>query len=107
MGNVFEGIPAELPKEMIETLIDCTNVRIERIVSKGHCSPEGLWYEQEEDEFVLVVKGAGEIEFADGDRVRLGTGDWVNIPAMKKHRVSWTEEGVETVWLGVFYQQHS
>ena len=31
--------------------------KIERIVSRGHASPEDFWYDQEENEWVMVVKG--------------------------------------------------
>lgn len=92
-----------MPRELSETLANSRNVRIERIVSQGHVSPPGFWYEQEEDEFVVVLKGAGRVAFADGSEAVLNPGDWLNIPAGVKHRVTYTSPDEATVWLGVFY----
>ena len=76
-------------------------VRVERIVSRGHASAPDAWYEQLEDEFVLLVQGAARLEFADFD-LELAPGDWVDLPAGVRHRVAWTAEGQDTVWLVVF-----
>ena len=49
--NLFTGIPAELPQEWMETLLGGRGrFRVERIVSRGHASPEGFWYDQDEHE---------------------------------------------------------
>lgn len=103
MKNLFTDIPGELPNELIETLADTGSVRIERIVSKGHTTPEDEWYDQDSDEFVVLLKGAAELEFADGRVVKLGPGDWLQIPTHQKHRVCWTDGAVESVWLAVHY----
>jgi cupin 2 domain-containing protein len=80
-------------------------VRIERIVSKGHSSPESGWYDQEENEWVVVLKGAAKLRFEqDGKLVELDAGDYINIPARVRHRVEWTNPEMETVWLAFFYR---
>ena len=61
MSSLLKNIPADLSEEFIETLWKTDSVKIERIVSKGHASPPGFWYDQEEDEFVLVVRGSAGI----------------------------------------------
>jgi len=102
-NNIFSDIPPNFPKEIIETLVDSPNVKIERIVSKGDKSPEDFWYEQEKNEFVIVLKGEGRILFENGEEISLTPGEYINIQAMKKHRVTFTKEDEETVWLVVFY----
>lgn len=103
-GNLYRDVPAQLPEEMAQTLAGAGRTRIERIVSRGQCSPPGFWYDQDEHEWVMVLKGEAALRFAQGDRlVRLAEGDYVNIPAHEKHRVEWTAKDRETVWLAVFY----
>jgi cupin 2 domain-containing protein len=103
VGNVFEGIPGELPEELIETLAESAQVRIERIVSKGHMTPEGEWYDQAEAEFVLLVQGQARLEFEGSRALEMKSGDWVVIPAGERHRVNWTSTEPEAVWVCVFY----
>lgn len=103
-GNLNSGIPDELPEEIVEVLARSENVRIERIVSRGHSSRPGFWYDQDESEWVLVVSGAARLRFEEGNRiVHLAAGDYVDIPAHAKHRVEWTKKDTDTIWLAVFY----
>lgn len=102
-NNIFAHIPGELGRELVEQLIDNKEVSIERIVSKGQISPASGWYDQEKNEWVVVLKGEAVITFADEGERRLKAGDHVNIPAHKRHRVSWTDPKVETIWLAVHY----
>lgn len=102
--NLFQAIPAELPEELCEILTSSEQVRIERIVSRGHCSPDGFWYDQDQREFVLLVQGEAVLEFQDPtESVRLVQGDWLSIAAHRKHRVASTSERQDTLWLAVFY----
>jgi cupin 2 domain-containing protein len=99
--NLLDRI-GDLPVELTEQLLSCGNVRIERIVSRGHASPRGFWYDQEEDEWVAVLSGGARLA-VEGDGVReMGPGDWAWLPAHLRHRVEWTDPEVETVWLAVF-----
>ena len=103
-GTLLEDIPAELPEEIFDTICSTDSVRIERIVSRGHASPEGFWYDQEENEFVLVVRGSAGLKLEnEDDIVVLKTGDYLNIGAHVKHRVEWTDPTCETIWLAVHY----
>lgn len=103
-GNVYGGIPTTLPDELVQTLASGKGMRIERIVSRGHCSPPGFWYDQSDDEWVILLKGAARLRFEQDDRMmHLAEGDYVNIAAHQRHRVEWTAETTETVWLAVFY----
>lgn len=103
MINLFENIPEAIDQEQFSDLLKHDGLRIERIVSQGQCSPEGSWYDLDENEWVLVLEGAGKLEFADGSEVTLNKGDHLNIPAHSRHRVSWTDPAQKTVWLAVFY----
>lgn len=101
--NLLAGVPKHLHAELVETLAGSRGVRIERIVSRGHSSPEGFWYDQEEEEFVLLISGAAELEFEEGSEV-LNSGDWLLIPAHCRHRVKWTAPDEATIWLAVYGQ---
>ena len=104
MGSLFEGIPSDLSEELFDTISSTDDVNIERIVSRGHASPEGFWYDQENNEFVLVVKGSAGLKLENEDNiVVLKAGDYLNIEAHVKHRVEWTDSTCETIWLAVHY----
>ncbi|MCJ8272898.1 MAG: cupin domain-containing protein [Psychrosphaera sp.] len=103
-SNLFNDIPSELPEEVFQDLLSADNVRIERIISKGHSSPESGWYDQDENEWVLVVKGKAKLRFEKDDQlVELNAGDFIDIKAHTKHKVQWTCPDQQTVWLAVFY----
>lgn len=103
-SNLFADLPSHLPDELFTTLLDATNVRIERIASHGHASPEGFWYDQVQHEWVVVLKGTARLRFEDDEQpVELKSGDFINIPAHKKHRVDRTTPDEPTIWLAVFY----
>lgn len=105
MANLYEDVPATLPVEVFESLLEVPALRIERIVSKGHASPEGFWYDQDEGEWVVVLRGKARLLFADEPApLELGPGDHVHIPAHRRHRVEWTSPDEPTVWLAVYYR---
>jgi quercetin dioxygenase-like cupin family protein len=79
-------------------------MRIERIVSQGQVSPDGFWYDQDDHEFVLVVSGSARLELEGQGERSLAAGDWLDIPAHQRHRVTWTDPAVQTLWLAVFYR---
>lgn len=101
--NLFENIPKNAPEETITELLSVEGVRIERIVSFGQSSPEGFWYDQKENEWVLLLEGSATLRFEEGDPVNLTPGDTLNIPARKRHRVEKTGKNCRTVWLVIFY----
>lgn len=104
MDNLFADIPSSLPAEWTEVLAQSSHVRIERIVSTGHTSPQDFWYDQDEHEWVIVLKGQAKLQFDQDHSVLLRCGDYLNIPAHRRHRVEWTSETEPTVWLAVFYR---
>jgi cupin 2 domain-containing protein len=102
LGNLLGKQPVALPHELIEVLLADRHIRIERIVSEGHASPEGFWYDQSEHEWVLVLTGAAELRTED-QTLSLRPGDFAFIPAHKKHRVERTSADQPTVWLAIFW----
>ncbi|MDG2365815.1 MAG: cupin domain-containing protein [Methylococcaceae bacterium] len=104
MNNLLTSLPDHIDHEQVEELLSQPNVKIERILSKGQTSPETGWYDQDKNEWVVILQGVGDITFEDGDKVRLQPGDHLNIPAHRRHKVSWTDPESITVWLAVFYQ---
>ena len=106
VNNLFANLPTHLPEELVEILVQNNGLRVERIVSTGHASPEGFWYDQDQHEWVLVLTGRAKLLFEGDDQpVEMGPGDWINIPAHRKHRVEWTTSDEPTVWLAVFYDE--
>jgi cupin 2 domain-containing protein len=104
--NLFAELPEDLPDELVTTLLKAGNLRIERIVSHGHASTPGYWYDQKQHEWVMVLTGAARLRFEGDDQLfEMKSGDCVNIPAHTKHRVEWTTPDEPTLWLAVFYSQ--
>ena len=104
-GNLFAGIPGTLAAEQLTALLTTPNVRIERIVSRGHASPPDFWYDQPQAEWVIVLAGSAALAF-DGEASprTLRRGDHLHIPAHARHRVVWTDANEPTVWLAVHYR---
>lgn len=96
------GLPLE--EERFEDILRAQNVRIERIVSCGQASAPGFWYEQDEDEWVLILHGSADLLTKDGNGAetlwQLQPGDCLLLKAGQKHRVERTDK--LTIWLAVF-----
>lgn len=102
-SNILSSVPAPGTRESIKTQLRADGVRVERIVSLGQASPAGFMYDQDEAEWVLVMRGRARltIEGEAEDRA-LGPGDSLFLPAHCRHRVAWTPPGEPTVWLTIF-----
>lgn len=100
--NLF-ALPANLhTDEVTEILFRNDGVRVERILSTGHASPVDCWYDQDEDEWVAVLQGEAALQWADGSLMEMQAGDWLLIPAHKRHRVERTSIVPPCVWLTIF-----
>ena len=105
-GNLFDDIRASAPEEVVSTLLSARQFRIERIVSTGQASHPGFWYDQQESEWVLLVSGAAGLMFEGEAQPRvMKAGDYVLIPAHRRHRVEWTSASTPTVWIAVFFTE--
>jgi cupin 2 domain-containing protein len=102
-GSLMSNLPARpLAGEAVESLCEGPGIRIERIVSTGQATPDGEWYDQDSDEWVLVVKGAARLRIEGEAQDReLGEGDFVCLPAHCRHRVAWTQPEPPTIWLAI------
>ena len=103
-GNILTDIPTALRAEEFRDLLSAPALRIERIVSTGQTPPPGEWLDQPQAEWVILLRGAAGLRFEHEEAARaLKPGDWVNIPAHRRHRVEWTAADEPTVWLAVHY----
>lgn len=103
--NLFRDLPADAREEVIQELVSGEVVRVERIVSRGHASPPGFWYDQPQAEWVAVLVGAARLRFEGDDApVEMRPGDHLLIPAGRRHRVEWTTPDGPTVWLAVHFR---
>lgn len=105
-GNVLADLDVvQGPDEHFDQLLAAGSLWVERIVSTGQASPPGFWYDQDENEWVMLLTGAAELHFEDEPAPRrLQLGDWINIPAHCRHRVAWTDPDRPTVWLAIHYR---
>jgi cupin 2 domain-containing protein len=106
VSNLFAAIPDHLPLELFETLLQTPNLRVERIVSRGHATPPNQWYDQETSEWVLVLQGSAGLQIeGQADVLTLQPGDYAHLPAHMRHRVEWTDASRDTIWLAIHYQE--
>jgi cupin 2 domain-containing protein len=105
-GNIFAALPVEKTKEELVTgLLTESNLLIERIVSTGQASPPDFWYDQDSNEWVILLSGGARLLFEDEQQARsLAPGDYIHIPAHRRHRVVWTDPEQATVWLAVHFR---
>ncbi|UTJ06488.1 cupin domain-containing protein [Arcobacter roscoffensis] len=104
--SILNDIDLNSKEEIFSDLLKNKNVRIERIVSTGQTSPKDFWYDQDENEFVLLLEGEAILEFKEEDKVKevkLNKNDYIDIKAHVKHRVKYTDTNNPTIWLAVFY----
>ncbi|MEN9520059.1 MAG: hypothetical protein RLZZ381_2647 [Cyanobacteriota bacterium] len=101
--NIFQ-LPNSLPQlELNEMLVDSNQIIIKKIISTGQVTPPGEWYDQEQNEWLIVLQGAGELSYEDNSRIKLIAGDYLLIPAHQKHRVEYTSTEPPCIWLTVFF----
>lgn len=105
MPNIFSEIPKDLSDENFEELIVGGKFKLERIISKGQATPKNQWLSQEQDEWVILLKGSAGLTIEGKKQpVTLKPGDYIHLPANGKHRVEWTDPKEETVWLALHYE---
>jgi len=103
LKNIFENIPEDIKEEFFEDIISAKDFKLERIVSEGHSSPDGFWYDQKKNEFVLLLSGSAKISFDSGEKFELKPGDYLIINAHQKHRVDQTDPLEKTFWITLHY----
>ncbi len=102
-GNLFAGLPATAAAaEASEDLLAGGRFVLKRIVSTGQATPPGGWYDQDQDEWVVLLCGGAGLWIEGETAARiLGPGDWLLLPARCRHRVEWTDAERPTVWLAL------
>jgi cupin 2 domain-containing protein len=109
--NLLRDFPVnaqEGNEETFESLLMKPDMRIERIISTGQASPPGFWYSQPQSEWVAVLQGSAALKFENEKEVRvLNSGDFINIPALCRHRVEWTSADEPTIWLAIHYAEET
>lgn len=105
-ANLLAGACPAPGQEHIEPLIETAGLRLERIHSCEASSPTGFWYDQPQQEWVVILQGSALIRFADEPEPReLNRGDSLLISAHRRHRVERTDPQPGTIWLALFWPQ--
>ena len=74
--NVFSLPELPLSEELTTVLAENENVRIERIISMGQVSAD--WYDQDETEFVVLLKGNCDDEAEQTEYMKMLVSKWAN-----------------------------
>ncbi len=102
VANIYADLPKQGPDELFQTLLAKENIKIERIISRGHACRTDEWYDQQQDEWVMLIKGQAKLQYkSNATIILLNPGDYIYIPAHTKHRVHWTAPEMETIWLAI------
>jgi cupin 2 domain-containing protein len=103
-NNILDNYKIESKDELFDVLFKNDNVIIERIISYGNITPDGEWYDQSKDEWVILLEGNAKIVFEDNSIIELNKGDYLHLPAHKKHRVSYTSIEPNCIWLAFHFK---
>ena len=104
LGNLYDDLPADTAEEIFTRLAEGGRFKLEKIVSTGQSTPAGEWYDQVDDEWVILLAGKAGL-LIEGERAAraLNPGDFMLLPAHKRHRVEWTAADEPTVWLALHF----
>lgn len=102
--NIYDCNNINFNVEYLENILVNPNFRLERIISFGHITPSDYWYDQEEDEFVLLLKGNAKILLENDEIIELKEGDYVIIPKHLKHKVIYTDTENKTFWITCYFK---
>ncbi|MDY7021821.1 MAG: cupin domain-containing protein [Cyanobacteriota bacterium] len=101
LKNIYT-LPSHLPPtEKFESIVENQSLKIERIISTGQITPVGEYYNQEQDEWVMVLQGEAILSDSEGSEIQLKAGDYLLIPAHQKHRVEYTSTNPPCIWLAI------
>ncbi len=103
-NSIFSNIPDSFTEEIFETILKTDYFNLERIISMGQATPPGEWYDQDTNEWVILLSGSAGLLF-EGDKevCVMKPGDYVHIPAHRRHRIEWTDPNQKTIWLALHY----
>ncbi|MBN2175515.1 MAG: cupin domain-containing protein [Bacteroidales bacterium] len=101
INNIYKppiGIDKE---EVFENLHLSKKIKIERIFTQKPYETPGEWFDQPQDEWVLLLKGKAKLEFKNDKIIEMNEGDYIFIPAHKIHRVYNSSKEPKCVWLAI------
>ena len=101
MDNIFRLPELLKNQEIFETIINNKNLKVERIISTGQTTPKDTWYDQQQDEWVILLQGEATLLFLDNNSIHLTAGDYLLIEAHQKHRVTFTSVNPPCIWLAI------
>jgi len=102
-NNLLTLPPGTPGVETCTTLLRHPAFTLEHLASRGATSPDGCWYDQPRAEWVLLLHGAADLQYATGESRTLAAGDSLIIPAHCRHRVARTSP--DALWLALHYHQ--
>lgn len=100
LNNIFQT-PSLPGDDEFSELLAKGDVKIERIISTGQITPFDSWYDQEQDEWVILLEGEARLQFSGEDEILLKKGDYLFIKAHEKHRVTYTSVQPACIWLAI------
>ncbi len=107
-GNLFANLPAALPEEVFQELTTGGRFKLERILSRGQSTPPDRWYHQHEHEWVVLLRGRARLRFeGEPAELEMGPGDYLLIPAHRRHRVTWIDPDETCVWLALHFRDEA
>ena len=105
VANIFKDIPDCTREEIFESIVSAHHIQIMRITSMGQRSPDDFWYDQDDNEWVIVLQGRACLKLKESAKhVVMEPGDHQLIPAHTNHRVEWTDPDEITIWLAIHYK---
>jgi cupin 2 domain-containing protein len=104
--NIFKTNPEKPNEEIFEIILNNKNLKLERIITNGQTTPPGEWYNQENDEWVVLIQGSALILFENEKFIILNKGDHILIPKNCKHRVQWVDSNQECIWLALHFKEN-
>ena len=97
------AIPAA-GEEVEHTLHQGSNWRLVLIASNQSRCPDGVWMNQSEQEWVMVLRGSARLQLTNPERVvDLSAGDHLFLPAHCRHRVERTDPDPGTLWVALIW----
>jgi len=104
VSNFYNYSYIEKNRELFETIVEKNNVhiKIKKIISVSYSDDNNKWYDQDEDEWVMVLRGKAGIKFSDGEIINMQEGDYIFIPQHKKHQIIYTSNNPPCFWLAIY-----
>lgn len=104
--NIFNELDTG-STEVIKCLLNISHtdpdkkLLIERICSNGVASPPDFFYDQDFDEWVLILKGKAILQIEE-NKHELDEGSYMHINRHIKHRVDFTSK--DCIWLTISWR---